>query len=1261
MCGVVLLAAAWIGLCQGISYDLFYSYGYQFGDVVLERGDDVSSNEISLDVPIVFYDQRYNRIFVNNNGHLSFDYEVPVYLPTLRLGSRYKLIAAFLSDIDTSAAGSVYYRQTQDENLLERASSDVKGHFQGYQDFKATSLFIATWEDVGYFPANNTKLNTFQIVLVSDGSDTFAIFNYLDGGINWITSEGKLGEENKDPPGQVGFDAGDDKRAFRIEKYSGKSNAAEVAIASNVKVPGQWMFNIGRLNGGDIQKPTFNTEDDTGVVIFEPTLGGETCTEGAKQCHLNAQCVDYTGGYCCKCLDNYYGNGITCLETGEPQRLNGKVYGELNGYPIDNLDMHVYILTRDGRAYTAISRIPIQLEGNMRSLVTIGGIMGWMFAQPQHPDAKNGFMLTGGVLNHTAVITYPSGEQAQITQQFFGHDTQGHMRLETQVQGSVPNVPPNSTITLGDYTEEYQRVAPGHWHSTSTSRYVMNGVTRQYQLDQTIMFTECPYNTDPQPNVLRLITSRNYLSFEESQNIVRYIISAKVGVSQSGLDPCVDGAASCHRYAECIPDGDDFQCQCRTGFIGDGTDCQDVNECTDNPCDVNADCYNLPGSFECTCQFGFTGNGLQCQREVRLCGDDVCHQNARCVFNSDIGQPMCECNSGYYGDGKNCSTLAFECNEAPEVCHQDAQCIYDYQEQRYKCECGEGFSGDGLVCQAYKDQCDRCHANATCVFNINTFTHTCQCNPGFTGDGRYCSLIEVPSVCRLCSENAECLLDVSSQEFTCQCRSNYRGDGINCTQVDCRTEQICDPNADCMYDPFELRDLCLCRNGFTGDGLTCEPEGCEVLNDCDVNAQCLPDPRYTNRYACRCNQGYLGDGKRCEQEEISCNQINNCSPFAECLYSLSVDSYRCRCRPGFDGDGTSCIPSGDNCQRNPSVCDVNANCVSNGDIYVCQCNSGFRGDGKICYRTSSEDYLILSQGKTISRVNINQEDGPGQLILYQPDQLIVAVDSDCADGSIYYTNVVEGSIYHMAANGSNLKRIVSGLKSPEGLSIDWVSRNMYWTDSELDCIEVSRLNGTSRKRLFDRELVNPRSIVVNPQRGRMYWTDWNRGAPKIEVANMDGTNRKVFVESDLRLPNGLTIDLYSSQVCWGDAGTSQVECIREDGVGRVLLTDAAPYPFGLSYHGNNVFWTDWSEKAVMEISRGGSPRATLEIPVGGNGRLYGLTSVTECPRINNACSVNNGGCRFLCLPTPNGGRTCSCPDDVSEETCNEISVIRKRK
>lgn len=70
--GVVLLGAAWIGLCEGIPYDLFYSYGYQFGDTVLERGDDVSSNEVSLDVPIVYYDQRYNSIFVSTTILFAF-------------------------------------------------------------------------------------------------------------------------------------------------------------------------------------------------------------------------------------------------------------------------------------------------------------------------------------------------------------------------------------------------------------------------------------------------------------------------------------------------------------------------------------------------------------------------------------------------------------------------------------------------------------------------------------------------------------------------------------------------------------------------------------------------------------------------------------------------------------------------------------------------------------------------------------------------------------------------------------------------------------------------------------------------------------------------------------------------------------------------------------------------------------------------------------------------------------------------------------
>lgn len=65
--GVLVLGILCTSVCVGVPYDLFYSYGLKYGDAVLERTDDVSSNEIMLNAPVVFYDQRYNSLFVSSN------------------------------------------------------------------------------------------------------------------------------------------------------------------------------------------------------------------------------------------------------------------------------------------------------------------------------------------------------------------------------------------------------------------------------------------------------------------------------------------------------------------------------------------------------------------------------------------------------------------------------------------------------------------------------------------------------------------------------------------------------------------------------------------------------------------------------------------------------------------------------------------------------------------------------------------------------------------------------------------------------------------------------------------------------------------------------------------------------------------------------------------------------------------------------------------------------------------------------------------
>ncbi len=41
----------------------------------------------------------------------------------------------------------------------------------------------------------------------------------------------------------------------------------------------------------------------------------------------------------------------------------------------------------------------------------------------------------------------------------------------------------------------------------------------------------------------------------------------------------------------------------------------DVNECLEGEdnCDANAECNNTEGGYECTCREGFSGNGTDCE------------------------------------------------------------------------------------------------------------------------------------------------------------------------------------------------------------------------------------------------------------------------------------------------------------------------------------------------------------------------------------------------------------------------------------------------------------------------------------------------------------------------------------------------------------------------------------------------------------------------------------------------------------------------
>lgn len=63
------------------------------------------------------------------------------------------------------------------------------------------------------------------------------------------------------------------------------------------------------------------------------------------------------------------------------------------------------------------------------------------------------------------------------------------------------------------------------------------------------------------------------------------------------------------------------------------------------------------------------------------------------------------------------------------------------------------------------------------------------------------------------------------------------------------------------------------------------------------------------------------------------------------------------------------------------------------------------------------------------------------------------------------------------------RRIVDNVQSPEGIAVDWIYKNIYWTDSSLKSILVASLDGIKRKVLFNTNLREPACVAVDPLSG----------------------------------------------------------------------------------------------------------------------------------------------------------------------------------
>jgi len=75
------------------------------------------------------------------------------------------------------------------------------------------------------------------------------------------------------------------------------------------------------------------------------------------------------------------------------------------------------------------------------------------------------------------------------------------------------------------------------------------------------------------------------------------------------------------------------------------------------------------------------------------------------------------------------------------------------------------------------------------------------------------------------------------------------------------------------------------------------------------------------------------------------------------------------------------------------------------------------------------------------------------------------------------------SISRAFVNGSVSEHVVDcGLESPEAVVVDWVAHNLYWVDAGTRRVEMSHVDGSSRRVIVWRN-VQPRSLAVDPAHG----------------------------------------------------------------------------------------------------------------------------------------------------------------------------------